>query len=67
MHRLHRIGAGKHQVFIATLQGRSAEIFSTEVHLLERGSRRPVEDQDWPFGAMEPLEKPDARFHLWAC
>ena len=67
VNRLHRIWAGKDQVFIATLQGRSAEIFSTEVHLLERCSRRSVKDQDWPFRAMEPLEKADARRHLWAC
>ena len=60
VHRLHRIRAGEHQVFVAALQGRTAEIFGAEVHLLERGAGGPVEHQNRRPRAMQPLEKTDA-------
>jgi hypothetical protein len=60
MHSLHRIGSGLHQDFIATLQGRTAEIIGVQIHLLQGGARSTVEDQHWMARAMEPLQETDA-------
>ena len=55
MHSLHRIRSREYQIFIATFQGRTAEILSAEVHLLKRGAGGAVKHQHRPIGAMQPL------------
>ena len=35
MHGLDRIGPGEHQLFVAALQGRTAEVLGRQVHLLQ--------------------------------
>ena len=55
MYGLHRIRSRENQIFIATFQGRTAEIRSGEVHLLQRGAGGAVKHQHRPIGAMQPL------------
>ena len=59
VHRLHRIGAGEHQVLVTALQGRTAEILGRQVHLLQRGSSGAVEHQHRPLRAVQALKKAD--------
>ena len=57
MHFLHRVGPGEHEVFVTAFQGRPAEVFRTQVHLLERGAGGAVKHQHRPINAVEPFEK----------
>ena len=59
MHRLHRIGPGDHQVFVAPLQGRTAEILSAQVHLLQRGAGGTVEHQHRSGRIVEAIQETD--------
>jgi len=57
VHRLHRIGAGEHQVFVAALQGRAAEILGAQIHLLQRGACGAVEHEHRMLRAVQTLEE----------
>ena len=61
VHSLHHIRPGEHQVFVAALQGQTAEIVGAQIHLLQRRARGPVKHQHRTLRAVQSLQKSHAR------
>ena len=59
MHGLHGVRPGDHQVLVATLQGRAAEILGAEIHQLQRRAGGAIEHEHRPGGFVKPIQKTD--------
>ena len=57
MHGFHRLRLGDSQIFIASLQFRTAEIISRETEILKAGPRRTVEHQHGAARAVEMIQE----------